>query len=72
MDSKKNGQFFLKGIQFSLVLKVIIIIWSFYIAIKSETFSVSIIYLIISIVFVGLFIYQLNYYWTKIKGQKKK
>ena len=72
MDSKNNGQFFLKGIKFSLILKLIIIVWSFYIAIRSETLSVSIIYLVVSIVFVGLFIYQLNYYRTKTKEQKKK
>ena len=62
MENKNRDQTYLRGIKFSLYLKLIIIAWSFCIAVRSETLYVSILYLVVSIVFAGLFIFQLDYY----------
>ena len=70
MENKNENRTYLKGIRFSLGLKLIIIAWSFYIAVKSETLSVSIFYLVVAILFAGLFIFQLEYY-NKEKMKKQ-
>lgn len=52
----------LKFIRTSLFLKMIIISWSFYLAIRAETWQESIFYLCVSIVFAGLLIFQTSKY----------
>lgn len=68
MEDKESKQSELKLIRVSLFLKVIIISWSFYLAIKGETWPESIFYLSISILFAGLFVFQVNKYRNKKKG----
>ena len=70
MENNNGDRLYLKGIRFSLVLKLVIIAWSFYVAITSDKLSVSIFYLVVSIVFTGFFIFQLSFYRNKTKGQK--
>jgi hypothetical protein len=70
MENKNEDGAYLKGTRFSLGLKLIIIAWSFYIAVKSETLSVSIFYLVVSILFTGLFIFQLDYYNKKKRKEQ--
>ena len=69
MKKKEAGGIFLKGIRFSLGLKLIIIVWSFCVAVFSDERTVSITYLVVAIVFVGFFIFQLQYYRNK-KSEK--
>jgi len=70
MKPKSGNQFYLKGIRFSLGLKVIIILWAFYVAVKSDSLSVAVLYLAVSVVFVGLFIFQLRYYLDKTREKR--
>lgn len=71
MGKKSKDSFDIKATRVSLVVKIAIIIWSFYLAVQSEELSVAVSYLFVSIVFVGLFIFQLNYYNNKTKGQSR-
>lgn len=64
--SKKNLENInLKAIKFSLVLKVVISAWALYIAIMSEELNIGLLYLVVAIVFAGLFVFQLKYYQKK-------
>jgi hypothetical protein len=64
--SKKNLENInLKAIRFSLFLKVVISAWSLYIAIMSDKLNVGLLYLVVAIVFAGLFVFQLKYYQKK-------
>ncbi len=72
MKKDKSNTFYLKGIRFSLGLKLVIVLWSFYVALQSEELPVSITYLVVSIVFAGLFIIQLQYYRKKAREQKEE
>lgn len=59
----------LRTIRISMVLKIVIILWSLYIAITSDTVWMSIFYLAVSILFAGLFVFQLSYYREKVKNK---
>ncbi|MCX5898079.1 MAG: hypothetical protein NTY29_07785 [Proteobacteria bacterium] len=48
----------LKLMRLSLFLKSIIISWSFYLSVQAESWPESIFYLCVSILFVGLLIFQ--------------
>ena len=48
----------LKLMRLSLFLKSIIISWSFYLSVQAESWTESIFYLCVSILFVGLLIFQ--------------
>jgi len=64
--SKKNLENInLKAIKFSLFLKVVISSWSLYIAIMSNKLNIGLLYLVVAIVFAGLFVFQLKYYQKK-------
>ena len=52
----------LSHIRISLVLKCVIALWSFCIAITSETHAAALFYLVICVLFAGLFIFQLSFY----------
>jgi heme/copper-type cytochrome/quinol oxidase subunit 4 len=67
MKQKITGRSELRSIRISLVLKIIITVWSLYVAVKSELFWQGIFYLAVSILFAGLFIFQLGYYRDKVK-----
>ncbi len=55
----------LKAIRFSLCLKVVITACALYTAIKSEELNIGLLYLVVAIVFAGLFLFQLKYYKRK-------
>jgi len=61
MNKKDLENLNMNSIRFSLVLKAVIVGWSFYVAVTHESYSVSIFYLVVAAVFTGLFIFQLNY-----------
>ena len=63
--SKKLENINLKAIRFSLFLKVIICGCSLYTAIKSDELNIGLLYLVVAIVFAGLFVFQLKYYQKK-------
>jgi len=65
MEKKNLESFDIKAIRVSLVLKVIIIVWAFIASLQSDEFSLSMFYLVLSIIFAGLFIFQLNFYRKK-------
>ena len=67
-DSKNIN---IQAIRFSLGLKIIIISWALYSAITTDETSVSIFYLVVSILFAGLFVFQLDYYRKKKAGKGK-
>jgi hypothetical protein len=55
----------LKAIRFSLFLKVVICGCALYTAIKSDETNIGLLYLVVAIVFAGLFVFQLKYYKKK-------
>jgi uncharacterized membrane-anchored protein len=55
----------LKAIRFSLFLKVVICGCALYTAIKSDETNIGLLYLVVAIVFAGLFVFQLKYYQKK-------
>ena len=64
--SKKNlEKINLKAIRFSLFLKVAVTACALYTAIKSDELNIGLLYLVVAIVFAGLFIFQLKYYQKK-------
>jgi hypothetical protein len=46
----------------SLAVKVFVVVCSFVVAINSESLSVKIFYLVIAVVFSGLFVFQLQHF----------
>jgi uncharacterized membrane-anchored protein len=67
--SKKNLENInLKAIRFSLFLKVVVSACALYTAIKSDELNIGLLYLVVAIVFAGLFIFQLKYYQKKKAG----
>jgi len=62
MQNKDYSKLDLSHIRISLVLKCMIAVWSFCIAITSETHASAVFYLVICILFAGLFVFQLSFY----------
>jgi hypothetical protein len=58
----------LKLMRLSLFLKAIIISWSFYLSLQAESWPESVFYLAVSILFVGLLIFQ----GSKYKSLRKE
>ncbi len=69
MSDDKKKYVNLNAIKFSLFIKVGIAGFSFYYAVATEELSISLFYLVIAIVFSGLFVFQLDYYRKK-KAEK--
>jgi hypothetical protein len=65
MSIKNLENINLKAVRFSLFLKVGISAWALYIAIMSEELNIGLLYLVVAIVFAGLFYFQLKYYQKK-------
>ena len=65
MNKKNLESINLKAIRFSLFLKVVISAWSFFIAVTSDKLNIGLLYLVVAIVFAGLFVFQLKYYQKK-------
>jgi hypothetical protein len=65
MSIKKLKKINLKAVRFSLFLKVGISAWALYIAIMSDELNTGLLYLVVAIVFAGLFLFQLKYYKKK-------
>ena len=64
--SKKNLENInLKATRFSLFLKVVVSACALYTAIKSDETYIGLLYLVVAIVFAGLFLFQLKYYKKK-------
>ena len=55
----------LKAVRFSLFLKVVVSTCALYTAIKSEETNIALLYLVVAIIFAGLFVFQLKYYQKK-------
>lgn len=55
----------------SLAVKVFVVVCSFVVAINSEALSVKIFYLVIAVVFSGLFVFQLQHYRDRSKNKKQ-
>ncbi len=62
MQNQDYSKLDLSHIRISLVLKCVIALWSFCIAITSETHAAAVLYLVICILFAGLFVFQLSFY----------
>jgi hypothetical protein len=62
MQNQDYSKLDLSHIRISLVLKCVIALWSFCIAVISETHALALLYLVICIVFAGLFVFQLSFY----------
>ena len=65
MNKKNLEKINLKAIRFSLCLKVVISAWAFYIAVASDKLNIGLLYLVVAIVFAGLFVFQLKFYQKK-------
>jgi hypothetical protein len=65
MSIKNLKKINLKAVRFSLFLKVGISAWALYIAIMSDELNTGLLYLVVAIVFAGLFLFQLKYYKKK-------
>jgi hypothetical protein len=65
MSIKNLEKINLKAVRFSLFLKVGISAWALYIAIMSDELNTGLLYLVVAIVFAGLFLFQLKYYKKK-------
>ena len=65
MSIKNLEKINLKALRFSLCLKVVISLGALYIAITSEELNIGLLYLVVAIVFAGLFLFQLKYYKKK-------
>lgn len=65
MSIKNLEKINLKALRFSLFLKVVISIGALYIAIMSNELKIGLLYLVVAIVFAGLFLFQLKYYKKK-------
>jgi hypothetical protein len=65
MSIKNLKKINLKAARFSLFLKVGISAWALYIAIMSDELNTGLLYLVVAIVFAGLFLFQLKYYKKK-------
>ena len=65
MSIKNLEKINLKALRFSLCLKVVISLGALYIAITSEELNIGLLYLVVAIVFAGLFVFQLKYYQKK-------
>jgi len=63
--SKNLENINLRAIKFSLFLKVAITVGALYTAIKSDELNIGLLYLVVAIVFAGLFLFQLKYYKKK-------
>jgi uncharacterized membrane-anchored protein len=64
--SKKNLENInLKATRFSLFLKVVVSASALYTAIMSDELNIGLLYLVVAIVFAGLFVFQLKYYQKK-------
>jgi uncharacterized membrane-anchored protein len=69
--SKKNLENInLKATRFSLFLKVVVSACALYTAIMSDELNIGLLYLVVAIVFAGLFIFQLKYYQRKKAGME--
>ncbi len=62
MQNPDYSKLELSHIRISLALKCAIALWSFCIAITSETHAAAVFYLFICILFAGMFVFQLNFY----------
>ena len=62
MEEKKLKAEDLKLMRMSFFFKAIIILWSFYLSLQAESQPESIFYLCVSILFVGLIIFQADRY----------
>jgi membrane protein YdbS with pleckstrin-like domain len=70
--SKTTDRLNLNTIRFSLCLKVIIVAWAFYFALQTDAIATSLFYLVVAIVFAGLFVFQLDFYRKKKAEQEKQ
>jgi hypothetical protein len=68
MEKRKFKPEDLRLMRLSLFLKTVIVSWSFYLATRAETWPESIFYMCVSIVFAGLFIFQMGKYRSIKKG----
>lgn len=62
MQNQDYTKLDLSHIRISLVLKCVIALWSFFIAVTSDTHAMAVFYLVICILFAGLFVFQLSFY----------
>jgi hypothetical protein len=70
MQNQDYSKLELRHIRISLYLKCLVAVWSFFIAISSETQAMALFYLFVCILFAGMFVFQLSFYneLKKIKG----
>ena len=68
----ERGRANLTALRFSLALKVIIVIGAFYASLQTGDMVTSIFYLVVSILFAGLFLFQLDYYRKQKTGQDNR
>jgi hypothetical protein len=62
MQNQDYSKLDLRHIRISLVLKSLVALWSFCIAVTSETHAGAVLYLGLCILFAGLFVFQLSFY----------
>jgi hypothetical protein len=67
-----SGTTKLNAIRFSLCLKAVVVGWAFYYALRTDDVAVSLLYLVVSIVFAGLFVFQLDFYRRSKTEQDKR
>ena len=70
MSIKNLENINLKAIRFSLFLKVMVSACALYTAIMSDELNIGLLYLVVAIVFAGLFVFQLKYYQKKKAGME--
>jgi len=60
----------LRSTRISLALKLVVTVWSFLVAVQSDSSRVSMLYLAVCILFAGLFVFQLSYYRKQSKKRQ--
>jgi uncharacterized membrane-anchored protein len=65
MSIKSLENINLKAVRFSLFLKVVVSACALYTAIMSDELNIGLLYLVVAIIFAGLFLFQLKYYKKK-------
>jgi uncharacterized membrane-anchored protein len=68
MSIKSLENINLKAVRFSLFLKVVVSACALYTAIMSDKLNIGLLYLVVAIIFAGLFLFQLKYYKKKKAG----
>lgn len=59
------------AMRISLGIKLVVVAWTFYAALQTPDWGLSVFYLVVSICFAGLFVFQLDFYRRHRKNRDR-